>query len=469
MRALHRNLLALTLLGACSAARAAEFDGASLSVWWSLPFAGMLLSIALMPLLLPKLWHHHFGKITAGWVLLLLLPFAATQGPGTTGAMLAHTLLGEYLPFIILLTALFTVAGGIFVRGNLHGSPGLNVGLMAIGAVLASFMGTTGASMLMIRPLIRANDNRKHVAHVVVFFIFVVSNAGGALTPLGDPPLFLGFLKGVDFFWTVRHLLPQTLSLVVALLLIFYFLDRWFYRQEGVKPVDPTPDTHRIGIEGSVNFVLLGGVVALVLISGLWKPGIAFDVAGTEVGLPQIVRDGALIGVTLLSLALTARRVRDANQFSWGPMQEVAKLFVGIFVTMVPVLAMLKAGEAGAFAAVTRAVTAPDGTPLPWAYFWFSGTLSSFLDNAPTYLVFFNLAGGDPATLMGALAPTLAAVSAGSVFMGANTYIGNAPNFMVKAIAEDRNIRMPSFFGYMAWSIVVLIPLFVVMTFIWFV
>jgi Na+/H+ antiporter NhaD/arsenite permease-like protein len=429
----------------------------------------MLLSIALMPLLLPKLWHPHFGKITAGWVLLLLLPFAATQGLGLTGGMLVHTLVGEYIPFIILLTALFTVAGGIYVRGNLHGSPGLNAGLMAIGALLASFMGTTGASMLMIRALIRANDNRKHVAHVVVFFIFIVSNAAGSLTPLGDPPLFLGFLKGVDFFWTAQHLWPQTLFLVGALLLIFFFLDRWFYRQEGVKPVDPTPDTRRIGIEGGINFVLLGGVVALVLMSGLWKPGIGFDVAGTEVGLPQIVRDLALVGVALLSLALTKRQVREANQFSWGPMQEVAKLFVGIFVTMVPVLAMLKAGEAGAFAAVTRAVTAPDGTPLPWAYFWFSGTLSSFLDNAPTYLVFFNLAGGDPATLMGALAPTLAAVSAGSVFMGANTYIGNAPNFMVKAIAEDRNIRMPSFFGYMAWSIVVLIPLFVVMTFIWFV
>lgn len=457
------------LLCATGAAQAAEIDGARLSAWWGLPFAGMLLSIALMPLLLPKLWHHHFGKITAGWVLLLLLPFAATQGLGTTSAVLVHTLLGEYIPFIILLTALFTVAGGIFVRGNLHGSPGLNAGLMAIGALLASFMGTTGASMLMIRPLIRANDNRKHVAHVVVFFIFIVSNAAGSLTPLGDPPLFLGFLKGVDFFWTAQHLWPQTLSLVGALLLIFFFLDRWFYRQEGVKPVDPTPDTRRIGIEGGINFVLLGGVVALVLMSGLWKPGIGLDVAGTEVGLPQIVRDLALVGVALLSLALTKRQVREANQFSWGPMQEVAKLFVGIFVTMVPVLAMLKAGEAGAFAAVTRAVTAPDGTPLPWAYFWFSGTLSSFLDNAPTYLVFFNLAGGDPATLMGALAPTLAAVSAGSVFMGANTYIGNAPNFMVKAIAEDRNIRMPSFFGYMAWSIVVLIPLFVVMTFIWFV
>ena len=469
MRALHRHVLPALLLVAGGSARAAELDGARLSAWWSLPFAGMLLSIALMPLLLPKVWHHHFGKITAGWVLLLLLPFSLTQGLGTTGAVLVHTLLGEYIPFIILLTALFTVAGGIFVRGNLHGSPGLNAGLMAIGAVLASFMGTTGASMLMIRPLIRANDNRKHVAHVVVFFIFIVSNAGGALTPLGDPPLFLGFLKGVDFFWTVRHLLPQTFSLVAALLLVFYLLDRWFYRHEGVKAVDPTPDTHRIGIEGGINFVLLGGVVALVLMSGLWKPGITFDVVGTEVGLPQIVRDAALIGITLLSLALTARRVREANQFSWGPMQEVAKLFVGIFVTMVPVLAMLKAGEAGAFAAVTRAVTAPDGTPLPWAYFWFSGTLSSFLDNAPTYLVFFNLAGGDPATLMGPLAPTLAAVSAGSVFMGANTYIGNAPNFMVKAIAEDRNIRMPSFFGYMAWSIVVLIPLFGVMTFIWFV
>jgi Na+/H+ antiporter NhaD/arsenite permease-like protein len=469
MRPLHRCLFVAQLLHTASAAHAADLDGASLSAWWGLPFAGMLLSIALMPLLLPKVWHHHFGKITAGWVLLLLLPFALTQGFGTTGAMLVHTLLGEYVPFIILLTALFTVAGGIFVRGNLHGSAGLNAGLMAIGALLASFMGTTGASMLMIRPLIRANDNRKHVAHVIVFFIFIVSNAAGSLTPLGDPPLFLGFLKGVDFMWTVQHLWPQTLFLVGALLLIFFFLDRWFYRHEGVKPVDPTPDTARIGIEGGINFVLLGGVVALVLMSGVWKPGIAFDVAGTEVGLPQIVRDAALIGVTLLSLALTQRQVREANQFSWGPMQEVAKLFVGIFVTMVPVLAMLKAGEAGAFAAVTRAVTAPDGTPLPWAYFWFSGSLSSFLDNAPTYLVFFNLAGGDPAVLMNALAPTLVAISAGSVFMGANTYIGNAPNFMVKAIAEDRGIRMPSFFGYMAWSIVVLIPLFVVMTFIWFV
>ncbi len=461
--------LLLALLCTSFSVHAADLDGAALSAWWGLPFAGMLLSIAVMPLVIPRVWHHHFGKIAAGWSLLLLLPFAATQGLGTTGAVLVHTLAAEYLPFIILLTALFTVAGGIFVRGNLHGSPALNAGLMAIGALLASFMGTTGASMLMIRPLIRANDNRKHVAHVIVFFIFIVSNAAGSLTPLGDPPLFLGFLKGVDFFWTAQHIFPETLSLVGVLLLMFYAVDSWWYRKEGVKRVDPTPDTTPgFAIQGQVNFLLLGLVVALVLMSGVWKPGIAFDIAGTEVGLPQLVRDLALVGVTFASLALTRREVREANQFTWAPMQEVAKLFIGIFLTMVPVLAMLKAGEAGAFAAVTRAVTAPDGAPLPWAYFWFSGVLSSFLDNAPTYLVFFNLAGGDPAVLMTTLAPTLAAISAGSVFMGANTYIGNAPNFMVKAIAEDRGIRMPSFFGYMLWSCAILVPLFVVMTFIWF-
>ena len=465
---LLRGGCALLLLGAASAARAADLDGAALSLPWGLPFAGMLLSIALLPLLVPKIWHHHFGKITAGWMALLLVPFFATQGAGTTVAALVHVLLAEYIPFIILLGALFTVAGGIYVRGNLHGSPALNTALMAIGALLASVMGTTGASMLLIRPLIRANDNRKHTAHVVVFFIFIVSNIGGSLTPLGDPPLFLGFLRGVDFFWTAQHLWPQTLFMVAALLLIFYLFDSWFHRQEGVTRVDPTPDDDRFGIEGGVNFLLLGAVIVLVLMSGTWQPGIVFDVAGTEVGLPQLVRDVALLAVIGLALRLTPKRVHEANQFSWGPMAEVAKLFVGIFVTMVPVLAMLKAGEAGAFGAVTRAVTGDDGQPLPWAYFWLTGALSSCLDNAPTYLVFFNLAGGDAQTLMTTLAPTLAAISAGAVFMGANTYIGNAPNLMVKAIAEDRGVKMPSFFGYMAWSFGILVPLFVIVTFLFF-
>jgi len=302
-----------------------------------------------------------------------------------------------------------------------------------------------------------------------VFFIFTVSNVGGSLTPLGDPPLFLGFLKGVDFFWTTQFLASKTLFLTIALLAIFYVIDSYWYRREGVLPQDPTPDSDPgFGIEGAINFLPLLAVVGLVLMSGTWKPGIAFDVAGTQVELQQIVRDVALLGVVLWSLKMTPAGVREKNQFSWAPMWEVGKLFLGIFLTMVPVLAMLKAGVNGEFAAVARAVNDDNGQALPWAYFWFSGALSSFLDNAPTYLVFFSLAGGDAQVLMTSGAAILTAISAGSVFMGANTYIGNAPNFMVKAIAEDRGIRMPSFFGYMAWSGCVLIPLFIITTFIWF-
>ena len=381
-----------------------------------------------------------------------------------------HALLAEYIPFVILLTALFTVAGGIYIRGNLHGTPALNTIILAIGAVLASFMGTTGASMLLIRPLIRANDNRKHTAHIVIFFIFIVSNVGGSLTPLGDPPLFLGFLKGVDFFWTLQAIFPETLFLLAALLVLFFILDNWYYhRREETLQRDPTPDTRSIGFDGKINFLLLGAVIALVLLSGFWKSPVSFNISGTEVGLPGIVRDLGLIGVALLSLAFTPRKVHDDNQFGWAPMQEVAKLFAGIFLTIVPVIAMLKAGVNGPFGAIVSAVTRPDGSPDPAMYFWATGILSSFLDNAPTYLVFFNTAGGDPAVLMTTLAPTLAAISAGAVFMGANTYIGNAPNLMVKAIAEDRGVNMPSFFGYMLWSVGILIPLLVVMTFIWFI
>jgi len=447
---------------------AAELDGSRLSALWALPFVGILLSIAVMPLLAPSFWHHHYGKVAVAWALAFFLPFALIYGGGTAFVSLLHALLAEYIPFIVLLTALFTVAGGIHIRGNLHGSPALNACILAVGAVLASFMGTTGASMLMLRPLIRANDNRAHRAHVIVFFIFIVSNAGGSLTPLGDPPLFLGFLKGVDFFWTVKQIFPETLFLVGSLLLVFYGLDSWLFRREGVLPVDPTPDTRQFGFDGAANFLLLGAVVALVLLSGFWKSPMALHVMGTDVGLPGLVRDAGLVAVTLLSLKITADKVHTDNQFSWGPMIEVAKLFAGIFLTIIPVIAMLKAGHNGPFAAVVSAVTRADGQPDPTMYFWAAGLLSSFLDNAPTYLVFFNTAGGDPAALMTTLAPTLAAISAGAVFMGANTYIGNAPNMMVKAIAEDRGIKMPSFFGYMAWSCSILVPLFIIMTFIWF-
>ncbi|HZG21858.1 MAG TPA: sodium:proton antiporter [Herbaspirillum sp.] len=447
---------------------AADLDGAGLSVAWALPFAGVLLSIAVLPLVVPALWHHHFGKIAAAWALAFLLPFGAAHGTHAALAISVHALVAEYLPFIILLTALFTVAGGICVRGNLHGTPALNTGLLALGSLLASIMGTTGAAMLLIRPLIRANDDRRHTVHVVVFFIFLVANAGGSLTPLGDPPLFLGFLKGVDFFWTARHLLGPMAFLCGALLLIFYLLDRHFYlNREERRPLDPTPDS-ALQLEGKLNFLLLGAVVALVLMSGLWKPGVAMELMGAPLEWQNLLRDGALLLVILLSLWLTPKSAREGNEFGWGPMLEVGKLFAAIFLTIAPVIAMLRAGEQGAFAAVVRAVTGPDGRPDDVMYFWMTGLLSSFLDNAPTYLVFFNTASGDARELMGPLASTLAAISAGAVFMGANSYIGNAPNMMVKAIAEERGIRMPSFFGYMAWSVGILVPLFIVMSLLFF-
>ncbi|SAK56227.1 Na+/H+ antiporter NhaD permease-like protein [Caballeronia catudaia] len=455
---------------AASAASAATPDGATLSAAWGMPFAGVLLSIAVFPLVAPKFWHHHFGKIAAAWTIAFLAPFAFAFGSGTAGGVLVHALLEEYVPFIILLAALYTVAGGICVRGNLHGSARLNTGLLALGAALASIMGTTGAAMLLIRPLLRANDNRKHVVHVVVFFIFLVANAGGSLTPLGDPPLFLGFLNGVGFFWTTLHLALPMIFVCVVLLAVFYALDHHYWRTHDAKRafLDPTPDTPPLGIDGKINFALLLAIVALVLMSGIWKPGVAFDVFGTQVQLQNLVRDVLLAAVLLASLVLTPKSARAGNAFDWAPIAEVAKLFAAIFITIAPVITILRAGEAGAFARIVHAVSDAQGKPIDIAYFWATGLLSSFLDNAPTYLVFFSLAGGDPQTLMTTDATTLAAISAGAVFMGANTYIGNAPNFMVKAIAESRGVRMPSFFGYMAWSGAVLLPLFAVMGWLFF-
>lgn len=471
-----RPILSLCCLAACvfaPTAYAAEgsFSGANMDLVWIVPFAGILLSIAILPLVTPHFWHQHFGKVSAFWALAFLVPFAGLYGGGIAGQELVHTLVAEYIPFIILLLALFTVAGGIFIRGNLHGSPGLNTGILAAGTGLASIMGTTGAAMLLIRPLIRANDNRKHKVHVIVFFIFLVGNIGGSLTPLGDPPLFLGFLKGVDFFWTTKAMfLPMVISAGI-LLALFYAIDYYFYhhgREERPARMDPTPDTERIGFDGKFNFLLLGAIVCCVLLSGMWKPGIRFDIFGTPLELQNLVRDVLLLCIAVVSWKFTPASVREGNAYSWGPILEVAKLFVGIFITIIPAIAILKAGNQGALAPLVALVSDNTGQPINAMYFWLTGMLSSFLDNAPTYLVFFNLAGGDPKLLMTTLSNTLLAISAGAVFMGANTYIGNAPNFMIKAIAEDRGIRMPSFFGFMLWSGAILLPIFALLTLIFF-
>lgn len=463
---MRRAWQGLALLLLPLTASAASLDGATLSPLWALPFAGILLSIAVVPLIAPHAWHAHFGKISAAWALAFLAPFAIGFGTQAAFATFVHAMLEEYVPFIILLTALFTVAGGICLHGDLHGSPRLNTGLLALGTVLASIMGTTGAAMLLIRPLLRANEHCRHVVHRVVFFIFLVANAGGSLSPLGDPPLFLGFLNGVSFFWTTVHLAAPTFFICVILLALFYVLDRYYFAKEEVvhRSEVKTP----LRVEGKINFVLLAAVVALVLMSGLWKPGIEFDVFGTHVGLQNVVRDALLVVVTLLSLILTPKSARAGNAFNWAPIEEVAKLFAAIFITIAPVIMILRAGADGAFAGIVHMVTDSSGKPIDIAYFWATGLLSSFLDNAPTYLVFFNLAGGDAPTLMTAGASTLAAISAGAVFMGANSYIGNAPNFMVKAIAESRGIVMPGFFAYVGWSTVILLPLFLLTGWLFF-
>ncbi len=451
------------------AADVAHLEGGKLGALWAVPFAGLLLSIAILPLAAPNLWHHHFGKITAAWALAFLVPCALMFGAGLTLTELLHTLILEYIPFLILIFTLFTVAGGVLIKGNLHGSPLLNTGLLALGTGIASVTGTTGAAMLMIRPIIRANDNRLHNAHVVVFFIFLVANIGGSLTPLGDPPLFLGFLKGVNFFWPTVYMFAPMMFCAIIILALFFILDTYLFSVDKDYPPkpDPTPD-NKVGVDGWINVWLLGAVVVAVLMSGIWKPGISWKISGIEIELQNVLRDVLLLAIAGLSLKLTRPHIREGNGFSWGPILEVAKLFAGIFITIIPAIAILRAGRSGALGAIVDLVTLPNGQPNNVMYFWLAGGLSSFLDNAPTYLVFFNMAGGDAAQLMGPMWKTLLAISAGAVFMGANTYIGNAPNFMVKAIAEERGVKMPSFFGYMVWSSCVLLPVFLLATWVFF-
>jgi Na+/H+ antiporter NhaD/arsenite permease-like protein len=461
-------LAALCVLAPGEAHAAAALDGRGMSLLWVLPFAGLLLCIATGPLFFPHLWEHHYGKFSAFWAALVIIPLYMTFDPAAATKGIAFAMLLEYLPFIILLFALYTVAGGIFVRGNIHGSPATNTAILFIGAVLASFVGTTGASMVLIRPIIRANDNRVSNVHVVVFFIFIVSNVGGALTPLGDPPLFVGFLKGVDFFWTTTNLFTETVLVLGLLLAVFYAFDSYLYKKEGIVKPDPTPDG-RVRVLGLESLVFVAVIIGAILLRAEWNPRVSFKVAGVDLQLQDIISNVIMLAAALASLAFAKKEYREANGFNWGPILEVAKLFAGIFVCIVPVLAILAAGRNGAAAPLVALVSNPDGTPNNVMYFWLTGLLSSFLDNAPTYLVFFELAGGNPEVLMTKLAVTLAAISTGAVYMGANTYIGNAPNFMVYAIAKNMGVKMPSFFGYMLWSGAVLIPIFVLVTFVFFV
>ncbi|NUQ35191.1 MAG: sodium:proton antiporter [Planctomycetaceae bacterium] len=489
-------------------------DGSIIPLWMVIPFLGILLSIAVMPLVIPHFWHHHFGKVSAFWAVVgaALMFFFPDFKSSDVFYELAHVMLLDYVPFVILLLGLFTIAGGIRIKGTLRGSPKLNTFMLIIGWFLASFMGTTGASMLMIRPMIQANAWRERKAHLIIFFIFLVSNMGGALTPLGDPPLFLGFLRGVDFTWPLEHLHKEALVGTGILLVLFFILDTIMLSKEKTKtppadaPVQPVtatiktrhtkvlskdaiaapapspvaPANEKFGIEGGINFVLLALLIGAILGSVQVKGDLHLSDGLPGIPYTNLIRDAAILVLAIVSLKVTSKESRRLNGFTWAPIQEVAKLFAGIFICMVPALKILGAGTHGQLADVIQAVSDPvTGDPVNWRYFWLTGALSSFLDNAPTYLVFFNTAAGEHALLpapaaaqfmMGEkMVPTLAAISCGAVFMGANTYIGNAPNFMVKAIAEESGIKMPSFFGYMAWSVLILIPVFILLTFLFFV
>jgi len=437
--------------------------GQSLGLWLVLPFAGLLLCIAILPLVAEHWFEKNRNRalIAAAFGVPVVVYLIGRFGSeGLTEVLLTGE---EYLSFIILLAALYTISGGIYLTGNLLGTPLTNVAFLLVGAVMANFIGTTGAAMVLIRPLLRANSERHNQKHVVIFFIFVVANIGGLLTPLGDPPLFLGFLRGVDFFWTLK-LLPQWAMAVGLTTAVFFVLDYRAYRKEKAVSIrEDIADYVPMRIAGKVNLLFLAGVIASVLLS---KP---LAHVGEIVHFP-FLRELVMIIMIVLSLKVGPSGPRKANHFSWAPIQEVAIIFAGIFAAMIPALAILKArgGELG----LTE----------PWHFFWATGVLSSFLDNAPTYLTFTSTAQGflgigDVSGLMGtqvieavgrAPAAFLAAISCGAVFMGANSYIGNAPNFMVKSIAESSGLKMPSFFGYMAYSIAVLVPIFLVVTLVFF-
>lgn len=396
----------------------------------------------------------------------MLIPMLLSFGFETTLYEVLHVYLLEYIPFIILLFALFTISGGIRIKGYLKGTPEVNTLFLLIGTILASWMGTTGAAMLLIRPMLRANQWREKKVHMVVFFIFLVANVGGSLTPLGDPPLFLGFLQGVDFFWTTQNLFWEMSFVVVILLVVYYFWDRYLFHKE---PMDQPEDDGKepLGIEGAFNIILLAGVPAAVLFSGIYHLG-EFTLYDVHMTVESVIRDVTLLILSWLSWVLTSKESRAANGFTWFPIQEVGKLFAGIFITIIAPIAMLKAGKEGegALQMVNDLVftSGPNPEPVNGMFFWVTGTLSAFLDNAPTYLVFFNAAGGQAEVLMNELSHTLVAISSGAVFFGAITYIGNAPNFMVKSIAETSGVDMPSFGGYMLWSIGILCPIYLLVT-----
>lgn len=455
--------------------------GSSMTLIWIVPFVGMLLSIAICPLKWGEWWESHQLHVAAFWSLLFLVPFVVVYGFHETLVQLAESIVVDYIPFIVLLFGLFAVSGGIHIGGTIAGTTKNNIIMLALGTFLSSWIGTTGSAMLLIRPVLRANAWRKNKKHVVIFFIFLVANIGGCLTPLGDPPLFLGYLRGVPFFWTLEHIWPLLLLNSVVLLTVFGLLDAHLMKKEDpearakAKISKDSDDYVPFHIDGLHNVLLLGLIIVAVILNGSIPQMDMFKGADGEVfgfyliehvhiGIQYFVQIVLILLAAFISLKTTKKEIREANEFNWEPIAEVARLFIGIFITMIPALAILRVNGGSL------------GIDSPMKFFWATGALSGFLDNSPTYVVFLTTAGALGASGAGTLATAagvvsnhiLLSISAGAVFMGALTYIGNAPNFMVKSMAESAKIKMPSFFGYMAWSFGILIPLFIIDTLVFF-
>ncbi|MDA8156866.1 MAG: sodium:proton antiporter [Actinomycetota bacterium] len=442
-----------------------------LPLWSAAPFAGMLLCVAALPLAAPRFWHNHFAKVAAFWALLALIPMLALFGKAAYYEFM-RTILKSYIPFIILLGSIYFISGGILITGTPKATPAINTAMLLAGTALASVMGTIGAAMLIVRPLVRANKHRKHGALAMIFFIFLAANVGGAVTPLGDPPLFLGFLAGVPFFWTLK-VLPQMAFATAALLLVFFLLDWRNHKNE--LPVSGGPvtrDTLPIRIKGAYNLIFILGIMGAVLLSGSLNIG-SVNVIGIPVTGEALLRDGLILVMLALSAFFTPVSIRDENEFTWYPLKEVAVLFAAIFITMAPCLDILSAGPKGHLGFIMAGLNGPRH------YFWAVGILSSLLDNAPAYLAFLHSAlgvfypgqsGASAVSMLIRGHPAyLKAISAGSVFFGAFTYIGNAPNFLVRSISEEAGIDMPGFFGYLfKYSLPVLVPLYLIITFVFF-
>jgi Na+/H+ antiporter NhaD/arsenite permease-like protein len=426
------------------------------------PFLGLLGSMASLPVIAPRFWHRRMALVAAVWIAALVALQTLTTGLAVATAAVWHAMVIDYLPFMALMLALYTAAGGVLLRGGFAGTPAGNTAMLVVGMCLGLLMGTIGASMVLIHPLLRANAHRRRKVHLVLFLVVLVANASGALTPLGNPPLYLGLLHGVPFFWPALHLAAPLFVVAGLLLVAFYLLDRHLAADE---PRAPPPERFRVRGWGNIVLILL--VVAVVLAQG-FVPSRNLVLFGQSVAAAELGSTGLLLLVAVVSSASTARAVRQANDFSWQPMIEVAVLFAAIFVTISPVEQMLEAGLDGPLASILRLTRDSDGQNWPMAYFWLTGILSAFLDNAPTYLVFFRMAGVQPQALSDADTATLAAISAGAVFFGGLTYIGNAPNMMLRAIAAHRGVRMPSFFGFLLMAMGLLLPVLGLVSLIFF-